>query len=921
MLLERESEQAALGGLLDRAAEGSGGILVLHGPAGIGKTGLMGWAYDTARTKGMTVGRARGGSLEQEFAFGAVRQLLEPLVASADHPRRLFQGAAAAAEPILRSGQSDAAEAGTVLHGLYWVTAALAEQGPLAFVLDDAHWFDGPSLRYLAYLAVRVDELPVAMVVATRAPEPGPEGELLGRVLDQHAAAIRHVAPLSTDGVATLVRGAFDAEDSFCSAVAEVTRGNPFLVAELVRTVGNAGLPTDAAGAAQVGDVVASTAVLGRLARLSPEALELARAVAVLGSDAHLRHGARLAGLDVETAAAASDELLRADILGPERPLAFVHPLVASAVHNGLLPGSRASLHRRAARLLAEEGAPDDAIATHLLACEAEGDPWVVATLVSAARSASARGATDVAIRLLRRALAEPPPLDDRFGILFELGASEALVSDEGAVDHLGEVLGGLPDPTLRLTLGVSRGITLAMSGRQKEAVESLDDFADAEPPIPELEHLAGTVLLGMTGPTAAPLIPDRISALTERVGVDSDASGIALGVRSFVGAFANEPAGAMADLAARSLTMLDPDDLTLPVWYHLPCTALVMADRFDVASGVLEDGLAVARRLGAPSHLGVSLFLRGWIAYRQGQLDDAEADARAALEVQQLHGNDFLVPGPLALLVDVLRERDELDAADAALERYGYGTGDGDSLFHLFLLRSRGQLRGAQRRWDDWIADATRGIERYAANGGVCPGFLAFDADLVKAHAATGDMRPAVEHAHRALELARVSGGPRALAEGLRAVAMVDPDAPADHGEQALDLFEQASAVLERAWTLHNLAVTNQRWGDGTRATELFAGALELADRCGAARLAAMARRALSATGARPRRTQLVGVGALTPSERRVTSLAALGRTNKEVAQELFVTVKTVETHLAHAYQKLQIGSRSELAAALEGA
>ena len=244
-LLERAKEVDEILDLLDRAMQGRGGLLAFEGAAGIGKSRLLAAAIEAARERGMTVTRARGGSLEQEFAFGAARQLLEPLVVAGD-PAQVFAGAAAAAAPVLGHGVANAAtDPGTVLHGLYWVTANAAESRPLALICDDAHWFDSPSLRFLAYLARRVDELPIAVIVGTRPPtSTGPEADLLGRLLTDPAG--RHVrpSPLSDDGVAQLVRSTLDAppDPSFCQAVAEASRGNPFLVGELVRAAARSGI-------------------------------------------------------------------------------------------------------------------------------------------------------------------------------------------------------------------------------------------------------------------------------------------------------------------------------------------------------------------------------------------------------------------------------------------------------------------------------------------------------------------------------------------------------------------------------------------------------------------------------------------------------------------------------------------------------
>ncbi|MEY2469917.1 MAG: hypothetical protein QOF21_2615, partial [Actinomycetota bacterium] len=557
-LLERETEQKAVDGLLVDASSGLGRLLMIEGPAGIGKTGLLNAAYAAARERELQVGRALGDSLEQDFAFGAVRKLLEPLVRNAADPDRLFVGAASAAAPILGGADlSEGAAPGVVLHGLYWLTAALAEKAPLVLICDDAHWFDAPSVRFLTYLANRVQELPIAVLIGTRPPEPGPAGELLTRLLADHATVRLRPEPLSARAVTTIVRSSLDefADDAFCSAVAESSRGNPFLIGELVRAARAAGFSPEAENAASLTELSAGSAVLGRLRRLTPGAAEFARSVAVLGPDAHLRHAAALAGLDADEAGLVADALLRAEILGPERPLSFVHPLVRSAVYNDLLPGERAARHRKAVDLLIAEGAPAERLATHLMATEPAGIAATVDVLTAAARTALGRGATDVAVTYLRRALAEPPAAERRLDVVLELGTAEAFGTDPGAIERLGEAIAMINDPATRIMLAMARGIAFCLHGRPKDAIAMFDDLrAEMHDEKLSLELLAGAVLVGMTGPTAAPLVADRIAELMERVGPDSDVSASVLGVRSFVGAFANEPAEVCGAIAARAL-------------------------------------------------------------------------------------------------------------------------------------------------------------------------------------------------------------------------------------------------------------------------------------------------------------------------------------------------------------------------------
>ena len=923
-LLERAAELDEILGLLDSATKGRGGLLAFEGAAGIGKSRLLAAAIEAARERGMTVARARGGSLEQEFTFGAARQLLEPLVV-AGGPEQVFAGAASAAAPVLGHGAPNAAtDPGTVLHGLYWITANAAESRPLALICDDAHWFDSPSLRFLAYLARRVDELPIAVIVGTRPPSTGTEADLLGRLLADPGG--RHVrpAPLSDDGVAELVRSTLHtpAEASFCQAVAEASRGNPFLVGELVRAAARSGITDGRAAGTTLGELSAGTAVLNRIGRLPEAALELARAVAVLGNSesdgAPLRQAAALAGLDVDTAGDAADDLLRAEILGPERPLAFVHPLVRSAVYGDLLPGDRSRRHRRAAELLRAENASAEQVAKHVMWTEPAGDPDAVSVLRHAARSALTQGATDVAVTYLRRALEEPPA--SRVSVLLELGAAETFTIDVQAVDHLGEALPYVDDPELRITLAAARSMTLADHGRPEEAIAGLEALATAlgEDPVMQQTLTAATIMVGLVGPDSAPLVAGHVARLLASVGPDDEAPAIVLGIRAIVGAFANEPASAVGQLASRSLATIPQEDSSLSMWFHLPVTALVMCDRDAEAAAIVEDGLAIARRMGIPVFTGITLFLRAWIAFRAGELDDAEADAREAVEVLSINGISSITAGPLAILVEVLRERDQVGAAEALLAEFGYTEGDGHSWFHLFLISARTKVHSVLGRWDETEADAQRGLERTHALGCDNPALIPWHAYLVTSDVASQRLGATTRaNAEMALRLSDEFGAPRGRAEGLRAIWWTDPSAR-EAGEEAAQLFREVGSRIDEARTLVGFLMAFGRQLPREETQEHLSRALELAERTGSSRLVSRIRGLSGELGLGVRSRPVSGVGSLTPSERRVAALAAAGRRNKDVAQELYVTIKTVETHLARVFTKLAITSRAELQLAL---
>jgi hypothetical protein len=283
---------------------------------------------------------ARGGELERDFSYGVVRQLFETRLASCgDGERaRLLTGAAQLASPLFEFGGTggwlargeDASH--TTPHGLFWLTANLAERGPpLLLAVDDVHWCDSPSLRFLSYLARRLDGLPVAVAACVRTGEPGVDAAILAALESEPLATVVRPAPLSADAVAQLLRGRLESDpaEEFVQTVHASCAGNPFLLNELVHAVLAEQIEPTASAAVRVrelGPESLSRFVLQRLRRLGPEAEALARAVAILGDEPDPELAAALAGLDPEAAAASAAELARADVLRPRGPLAFAQP-------------------------------------------------------------------------------------------------------------------------------------------------------------------------------------------------------------------------------------------------------------------------------------------------------------------------------------------------------------------------------------------------------------------------------------------------------------------------------------------------------------------------------------------------------------------------------------------------------------------
>jgi predicted ATPase len=394
-LVERERELGLIGELLGGASRGRGALVLVEGEAGIGKSELLAAAAERARAGGLTVLAARGQDAEREFAFGGCLQLFERVLAEPARGERLLVGAAELVRPLLaEAGAADGAPSEPdrifgLLHGLYWLTANLADDEPLLLVVDDAQWLDEPSLRFLRYLAVRIDELPVALLVAWRSGEVVPEQ--LSALASEPGRSRIELAPLTGRGVAAIVRRALaEAEQPFCDTCAELTGGNPLYVVELVgaiREASMAGRADEGSRVAELRPRAVSASVLARVARRGQDALELARAVAIAGEGTSVGRARTLAALGPTAGTAAADALAEAGVLRPGEPLAFVHPLVREAVYDDIPAAARAHRHAEAARLLHEEGANPELVSAQLLRASASGEGWAVEQLRIAARS------------------------------------------------------------------------------------------------------------------------------------------------------------------------------------------------------------------------------------------------------------------------------------------------------------------------------------------------------------------------------------------------------------------------------------------------------------------------------------------------------------------------------------------------------
>lgn len=925
VLRGRDREIATLDGLLGAACAGSGGAVVLEGEAGIGKTALVRKARRVAADRGMRVLHARGSELEDGLAFGVTRELYGPVDRDLD-----FTGAAALAEPVLRvaSGSGPSGDLFAVLHGLYWLTADLAATAPVLVAVDDAHWCDEPTLRHLAFLAHRLDGLPVALLVAGRPAADPVRGRMLDAVAAEPWTAVNRLAPLSPDVVRDIVSTTLGGapEPEFTAACHAVTGGNPFLLTELLSEAALAGLAPTTRHVDRLRALAppgVQRAVQARLARLPDGATALARAAAVLGDGTSLHRAARLAGLTDAEAGPLADALVAARILQPQVTPSFAHPLVRSAVAAGLGPAAAAAWHRRAAELIAGEGGSGDELVPHLLAAPPSGDAWVVKVLREAARRATARGAPDIAARYLRRALEEPPPPRSRAGVLHALGVAQARAAVPDSHRALEAALALTDDPVDRARIALDLLRSHFLARRFVETVATcervLDDLGDAAPEL-RMQIEADLLVAGFQDvrTRASTSGRRRSRPAPEPAGPAECRMLAALTLEEVL--TAGNPARA-ADLAEKSLVgghLVDTDAIAV-----LPCAVvgLTLSGHARRSLQVWDDLTPLLRRRGDAWAVAIASAFRGHGAHHAGDLHRAVADTRLAVELARTALDLTMAAYATSWLSYALVDVGDLAAAEEALDRVPVAAGPDAPFAANYLLSARGMLRLAQGRLDDAVADLRECGRRLEAWGVPNPALCPWRPPLARALLARGDRAAAAATAEEAVAAARAWGTPHVVADALRTAGLVAGGA---HGrallEEAVAVAAGGESPLEHARALADLGAALRRGGSVREAREPLRVAVDLAARCGAGAIARRARDELVATGARPRRVRTTGADALTATQRRVAEMAADGLTGREIAQALFVSEKTVETHLTQAYRKLGITARAQLADELRG-
>jgi tetratricopeptide (TPR) repeat protein len=763
-------------------------------------------------------------------------------------------------------------------HALYWLTANLAELRPLLLLVDDLHWADAPSQQVLAYLAPRLDDLPVLLACAARTGEAG-AGELDSLLPQDAPSQPLRPAPLSQAAVGEVVRAALGAaaSDSLSEACHRATGGNPFLARELALAAADEGLSRDVAEVERLSSMAPESvrrSVLPRVRRLGEAARALAGALAVL-ERADLRQAAAIAELDEEDAVDAADALADAEILARGLPLGFAHPILRAALYEDLNPVSRDHLHRRAALLLANAGDDPAAVASHPERSAPGGEAWAAEALQSAGRLALARGSPEAATRALRRALAEGAG-GEQAELLHRLGETEAAIRDPGATARLAAARDAASDPDSRAGVLATLAETHFVAGELAASVqgfrEALDTLRSPRGSPPEVQLFLGYVMLARAYVPAARDAHERIRERAAQTAPDgrlaATASAAALAYDGFLRGEQADQVREAASFALADASLLEAGGPAAQTFY-LTTWTLAGADGFDAAEAALHHAFDGAARSGSFLAFALACHHRLWSRWRRGQIPQSLADAEIALELVA-RGWHLIGPAVGWARSECLLEIGDTAGAAEALEQAGQLPPElTGSCVEGWAPIGRSRLELESGNPGAALESALRSgsilTDLHAEN----PAIAEWRSRAALAAAALGEHGRARELWEEELRLARAFGAPRAIGIALRSGGIVEGgDGGIELLRAAADTLESSPARLERARALTELGAALRRARRQREAREPLRQGLQLADECGASALVVRARDELLAAGARPRRDASRGRAALTPRE-----------------------------------------------------
>jgi tetratricopeptide (TPR) repeat protein len=873
-LWERDEEVATLEEAItalraDSATSGS--LLLVSGEAGLGKTALLAETRRIAESEGCAVWSARGGETVTSVPFNVVRQLLQPaLVSLLPEEAREYLGdwydiagpALGIAEPADRQPDPQG-----VCDGLVAAVRRLAKRDwPLVLLIDDAHWADQETLRWLAAFAERLDDLSVLVVVARR---PGGVSGESARLLDAVAAVARPISPLSAltpaaaEGLTRATLGAH-ADAPFCREVWAVTGGNPYETVELLAKVQDSELEPSEGSAAELRDLNRSARGRGLVARLEGlgiDATRFAWAAAILGTGISLDLAAQLAGMPDDEANRCAELLGAARILTaapsanghvPDGDLEFVHPLIATAVYRSIPDALRTAMHGQAAWAVTESGRGAAAASRHLLEVHPDDDPELVEQMREAAREHLAVGAPDAARRCLERALKEPPLPESHARVLYELGCATLLTAPATTIGHL---RAALERPGLENTERVDAVFRLSQAllhnNQLDEAVRTVDEEVERLEPGSARMRLQAVHYM-WEGIHAGEERSGHSNGLAELVatctGRDNSERALLI-LRGFDAMTRGENAEEVVELCDRALVngRLAPGlawtDTEWGVELLLMLgSAYAYADRLDRAESLFSEALHAYVKAGwSGGHLSLANAYLGLAHRRRGRLADAEHYQRESLRLAERVGRGLpLYWSATCGLIDTLLARGHVQQAAEIAERYGFAPPYPSTIVLPDTRSVRGRLLLAVGRTKDGVNELEAAEKAAAARGHHNTVLAPWAVDLARA-LATEDPSRAAALASDARRQAERFGTDTAIGEALRCAAALET------GQRAVRLAAQAVTYLEASPCQYEHAAARIEYGIASRSVTEVNKGLTLARTSGADGLVAKAEAALA--------------------------------------------------------------------------
>lgn len=946
-LVARDTELAVLDRMLDRAAKGKAAIVAVVGEPGIGKTRLLAELASGAEERRFLVLEGSAAEFESDLPYGIVLDAVDDYLAAVSPTllRRLAPAHLSELGRIFPSLDEQGLEQNPVLrddrYRLHFAVRALLEQlssaRPLALVLDDLHWADPSSIELLSYV---FRHPPLGRVLIAFAVRPAQTSERLDTLLAATKDAVERIElmPLSREEVDELLGSELDAE-----ARADLYReseGVPFYVEQLVRARSKHHRATQLTVAGIPAPVVAALA--GELRGIPSAAARFLEAAAVAGDPFDLDVAGRTTGIASADVLASLDDLLAADLIRSTdvpRRFRFRHPIVRRAVYESIPSGRRLDLHAGAATALKAAGASQAARAPHVVQAGLPGDDAAIDLLAAAAHDVAPRAPATAAVWLEAALRLLPSDATDERWIEILIPAAETRASAgdlEGSRaawrEALARVGGGDGDSRARIIAALTP--IERMLGRRSEIVTLLEALlAQAAPGSPETGALEIEAAAdAFYAADSERLLEYARRALGSAQALESrplSASAAALLAMGELAAGNNSAAEAHA-AEAKSLVdaLADPELASrLDALYYLG-RAESYLDRHDESVRHVERGAALLRTAEQGHWLVPMLSFLGPALAAVGRIADGITVANEASEAARLTSNPQLLTwalhglsavattagdatiaiqaGEEAVMTATGSEQGRMtELAAMALARTRIDLGDYERGIHELLDAGGGpdfpHLRSLRGQNYQALVAAELGLGRVAeANAWAARGESVEDVQWRSARARSQSARAAVTLAEgRPLEAARDAGAATAgfAAIGLRVEAA------------------RTRTLLGRA-----LATAGERQD---AICELEQAERALAE-YGAARYRDDARRELRRLGRRvPRRGQPgraeSGVAALSGREREVAELVAEGRTNRQVASTLFISEKTVETHLSRIFAKLGVHSRAAVASAIE--